>query len=160
MYISQRIFVKIWNGPNRIRRGQGENWFVEKTLKSKISCQAPFKYISVSLRSKYILLSYLRYLIHRIPRYTKSLFACTVYRTRMLYVIWTQLVICTFASAKRTYKDTEQPLFLQRMTGRKTSPAVGAVAGEEGIPLQANNNLQVGRLRPSTTTPRPTTNFR
>ena len=33
---------------------------------------------------------------------------------------------------------------MQRLAGRKTSPAPGTGAGEEGIPLQANNNLQVG----------------
>jgi hypothetical protein len=40
--ISPRIFIKIWNGHNRILRGPGEtdSW---KNLKSKSSCQTPFK---------------------------------------------------------------------------------------------------------------------
>ncbi len=37
-----KVFVKIWNGPNSLLRGQGEtdSW---KNLEWKISCQTPFK---------------------------------------------------------------------------------------------------------------------
>ncbi len=43
------IFVlKIWNGPNRILQGQGETdlW---TNLKSKISCQTPYRYFLFSI---------------------------------------------------------------------------------------------------------------
>jgi hypothetical protein len=41
--ISPQIFLNIKNGPHAILRGPGETDSWKKNLKSKISCQTPFK---------------------------------------------------------------------------------------------------------------------
>jgi hypothetical protein len=161
MYISQRIFVKIWNGPNRIRRGQGENWFVDKPWSRKSRVRLP---LSIFLFRFALNISFSHiYVIWYIEYQGTQKAYLRVYRTRMLYVIWTQLVICTFASANRTYKDTEQPLFsaaydwTQNITGCGSSGGGGGntTTGQQqpsGRSLEAinnhskaNNNLQVDR---------------